>query len=605
MKKVWKLWVTLVLLGTFISCTTDDSTTRLDEETFERSLESAITLMNLDGASLSGASLALEHHYDDNDGSLTGGILRINDLTNNCDSLPCTALAAADLGMLTIGTNNNFTLKDDVEKLDVPVPDQLGAASVKGVPAGSFTIVRVSDSVELVYNIEANYNGLPVTMLATLATSGAGGIGSLVAARFGNTELEIDFSDGVTLALSGINAVSGLGEINNGTELPDGYEVTAEDGTAYTFTDPDGAAVNADNPEVLAELMIAEWNNGAVVPDNAETYAVTLTLTESTEFGGGHITAATGVLVNVGANTIELTVNNGCVAAPPCANAGAALGTATITETASIFTIEGITDAGGVSQDSGTGEVTINIPDQAGAASMNAVTLGTISISNNGVPTTTYTISVSYNGVPVEELIAAIVTNAPTDITNAITSTFNGFTLDASLNGNSSTLALSGVTNTDKTTSGGTPSADELRKTTTGTIYLPSGYEVTTASGTDYDFTDPDGSGIAAYPATALTEGQLIIAERDGSGDIVSGNSETYTVTLELEALQQLEAADLSTALSGVTLTVAYNPTPLITVNGLTNACSTLPCDIAEVNFRGLVYSNGRHCCIYPCWQCG
>ncbi len=209
--------------------------------------------------------------------------------------------------------------------------------------------------------------------------------------------------------------------------------------------------------------------------------------------------------------------------------------------------------------------------------------MGTISISNDGaMAATDYSVSVVYNGVPVEELIAAIVTNAATDITNAITSTFNGFTLNASLNDNSSTIALSGVTNTDKTTSGGTPVGGELRKTTTGTIYLPSGYEVTTASGTDYDFTDPDGSGTAAYPATALAEGQLIIAERDGSGDIVSGNSETYTVTLELEALQQLEAADLSTALSGVTLTVAYNPTPLITVNGLTNACSTLPCDDAE-----------------------
>ncbi len=213
-----------------------------------------------------------------------------------------------------------FTLAGSAASVDVDIEDQGGAAAVSGVDLGDITITRVGDGTTITYNVLTDYSSALVSSFVTANT-----LTEAITPVFNNAVLSATLS-GNAISLSGKNAVSAAGQLGNGTGLPSGYEVTATDGTAYSFTDPDGAAVAAYGPEALADLVIAEWNNGAVVPGNKVTYTVTLELEALLSFDEGYVSASDGVLVDVAGTTVTLTVNNGCVAAPPCAAVGAALG---------------------------------------------------------------------------------------------------------------------------------------------------------------------------------------------------------------------------------------------------------------------------------------
>ncbi len=227
---------------------------------------------------------------------------------------------------------------------------------------------------------------------------------------------------------------------------------------------------------------------------------------------------------------------------------------------------------------------TITVPDQDGATSLSSdLDLGSITIKRTGDNVSqTYSISATYASTPVTDIISSILGGDNNNISNIIAASFNGFDLTPSLSG--TTIALSGATNTDITDATGT-----IANNISAASRLPAGYVVTDTSGNPYSFNDPDSAITTELSDYDLAN--LIIAEHDTSGTIISGNQASYFVSLSLAELLQLENSDFSfTPASGqpsASISVD-NASLLITLTGLTNACTTSPCEIAETDFGAL-----------------
>ncbi len=271
--------------------------------------------------------------------------------------------------------------------------------------------------------------------------------------------------------------------------------------------------------------------------------------------------------------------SNVCVA-PPCEAAEANIAVLAF-DTSSIFDVLTGTEANSATftHNIEEGTATLSIPDPLGATNTPSLMLGTLSILYlQTLETVTYTITADYTGTPVSAIVNSIVNDS---ITKLMTATFNDHELTAAFS-DSTTLTLSGVTNTDADSATGTIRATE-------TTSLPAGYTVTDTSGALYNFDDPDNDGIDGINGRSLAA--ISIAERDTTTDgivsaVVNENEESYSVTLSLAELLMLESEHFS-----FTLTDDTQDAPQVTVNHagkeititvLTNACSLPPCITAE-----------------------
>ncbi len=430
---------------------------------------------------------------------------------------------------------------------------------------------------------------------------------ALIKATFSGRDLIAELSaDGSTIALSGTNAATPVdadppaGAINASSMLPAGFFVTKIDGTAYTaytFADPDNENTNDYLATTLTEgmLSIAERaDNGDgtfsdAVGGNEATFTVTLALAELLELNQVNfsINAPSGTPLGTDVYSIDVTINddatatgtiaisgltNAC-ATPPCMNAGDAIGTLVLTKDAAAFTI---TADGDFTNDTDTATATLSILDQDGAGAAAAVTLGNITISNQGADEITYTVTATYTGTPVNDIIA----NAAGGIADFITATFTygtfpSQTLTPSLNAELDTITLAG-TNTYSGT-GAINGIDTV---------LPAGFTITPVGSTD--FTDPDGDDITETNATLTTS--LTIAETG------TDNSNDYSIMLDLAALTLFDETFLSlndadgntvTADNAIIVATTEDPDPAvssgaITLSQITNLCTAPPCSDAE-----------------------
>ena len=265
--------------------------------------------------------------------------------------------------------------------------------------------------------------------------------------------------------------------------------------------------------------------------------------------GNTDLELATAVSIDTANSTGTITITgdlaNACAAASPCANAAAGtLATLTITKDDPAFTFAAST-------------FSFNIPTDAPGAQTTNVTTN-LPITNLADDSTIdIDIIVEYSGYPVAELV----TN--NDITRLISAEFASRDLSIALNDAGDTIALSG-TNADNGTDGSIT-----------TNNLPTGYTATLAGGATYTFADPDDEETAAED---FTLSDLLIAESD-----VDGNQKSYTVTLSLEAPSVLETVlDGAISVTSPAMADLSIDTATITITGLTNACSALPCDTAE-----------------------
>ncbi len=433
------------------------------------------------------------------------------------------------------------------------------------------------------YSVSVVYLSLPINDIINTAASPA----HFISAVFANNTLTVSYDDPSstpTFTLTGYNANNGDDGSITATNLPSRYTIaTATGNLAYTFTDPDDSATGQTNTD-LADLIFTELDDdGAIITANqSSSYAVSLSLDELTSFSGQNIISSSDELLpefNDNDNTITISAANAC-AAPPCADAETtALGTLTITESSSLFSIESVS---GAAISLANNIATITVPDQPGATNSN-VSLGSIVISNaSDTAAITYDVSVNYSGTPVADIIVTILDGNDNNITNIIAASFNGFDLTPSLSG--TTIALSGATNTDITNA-------------TGAIIeaaaspLPAGYSVfmaTTGSppySSSYSFNDPDGSETDALNNHALSN--LIIAEHNASDTIVNDNQTNYPVTLSLAALNSFTASHITSSSSDVTPTL-NNAAIAVSV---TNACAAPPCTDAETALATLTIS--------------
>ncbi len=558
------LCVSAVCCFLIISCTSAqvESSTPV---TFEDTIANALTITGTnDNTALADANIVVTQTSTDT------GIITITGtgFTNTCFSLPCTASEDAigeltlteDSSVFTVMSTESFTFNEDTPTAAVAIlsiPDQPGAASVPNALLGFFTITRVSDNTLITYNVFITYVGTPITELVSADT-----IASLITADFTGRAVSVSLT-GTTIELAGTNANAGnnAGSIDPTADLPPGYDVTAVGGSAYSFDDPDGSSTGATNV-LLANLVIAERDiTGGVVDDNQQSYTVDLTLVEPSVFSVDDIEVSSAKLTfALNDDNIDVFTTNACSAsAIPCNDAAGTIGTLTITEFSSAFTIEAVTGVISLETSVNPHFATVTIPDQAGAASTAVPTLGTITISNIATgQNTIHTVTVAYVGTPVAEFVTA------NTIASLIGASFAGNALSISLteDNNSSTIELAG-TNVDTGVAGSIAAAADL----------PAGYAVTDGNGDPYSFDDPDGSETGANDFTLA---DLVIAERDNDGVVINGNQQSYTVALTLAELDIFSDNDISAA----ELTVALN-TDSIDVS-VTNACSAIPCDDAD-----------------------
>ena len=179
--------------------------------------------------------------------------ININKLTNACEIPPCIGAAADLLGVLTLTTvAEAFTLADGTTSIAFPIPDWSGAASVPNVKLGSITIFYKVNNSNVEYDVIATYHGTPVQELVT-----ADNIADMINPMFDLQKLSASL-DNTTIALTGVNLVSGTLIIDRGTNLPSGYVITATDLNTYRVDDPDGASIGATSVTEIAGLVIAE-----------------------------------------------------------------------------------------------------------------------------------------------------------------------------------------------------------------------------------------------------------------------------------------------------------------------------------------------------------
>ncbi len=534
------------------------------------SIITALELNDLDNNKLTGATFNIVYNEAETTGELSAAI-EISGLTNSCTQLPCSS-AEENIGRLTLRENADvFTITAGSTSIDIP--DQTGARSSTVSLASPLTVTNVVDNSEIDYEIIIYYQGTLVSSLVS-----ADNIGGLISATFAARSLSVTLS-GEDITLSDVtNVVSGSGSIDNGAQLPAGYSVTKSNGTAYTFTDPDGPDFAAYGPAALSEaLSIAERAmDGSVVNDNEVTYKLLLHLEpllklaetdielSDSDDGDGINISSTAYSLNYATQEISITVTNAC-SVPPCENPGDVLGLIRISEQASaIFSIDNV--SGGRFIEEATG-VEFNIPDQTGAATQTDISLGTFDITRTGDGVNlTYTIVADYQGMPVRNIIEAV------GINELITATFTEQTFMISKTTDADQLTLSGVQNIVS----GSGSIDKGTR-------LPADYFVTKSDGTAYTFADPDGEGIGAYGATALSE-VLSIAERAMDGSVVTNNEVTFTVDLELTAAPVFDGSYLSItptsaeAMNAEVSVTTSGTSGTITIIKLTNACAIPPC---------------------------
>ena len=475
--------------------------------------------------------------------------ININKLTNACEIPPCINQAAAPIGKLTLtAVADAFTFAGDATSMDFPISDQSGAASVADVKLGSITVSYKADNSDIEYDVIATYRGTPVQELVT-----ADNIADVINPMFDLQKLRANL-DNTTIALNGINLVSGTLIIDRGANLPSGYVVTATDlMTTYRVDDPDGDRIEARPVTPIAGLVIAE----AGVDDNTQLYDVTLRLVEPLELEATSLsTTIAGAQLSVDnqAATIMISALTNFCAVPPCREAGDNIGTLTITAAPDLFILE-----------NDVANIAFLIPDQPGAASM-AVTIGDIVLvsTTSGDPIE-YALVADYTGVPVSELV-----NAVANIAELINPVFNDQILSTTLSDDNTTITLSGV------------NALNGNGVVTAGNKLPSGYAITGTAGSPYTFNDPEANSIAASSAPLP---ELSIRELD-----VDGNVQTYTVMLELAELipRRLEASHITLAGSDVLPEIDYELMQIV-VKGFTNSCTILPCEARETQSSGTI----------------
>ena len=416
------------------------------------------------------------------------------------------------------------------------------------VNLGSITVSYKADNSDIEYDVIATYRGTPVQELVT-----ADNIADMINPMFDLQKLSANL-DNTTIALNGVNLVSGTLIIDRGANLPSGYVVTATDlMTTYRVDDPDGASIGATSVTEIAGLVIAE----AGVDDNTQLYDVTLRLVEPLELEATSLsTTIAGAQLSVDnqAATIMISALTNFCAVPPCREAGDNIGTLTITADPDLFTLE-----------NDVANIAFLIPDQPGAASM-TVTIGDIVlVSTTSGDSIEYALVADYTGVQVSELV-----NTVANIAELINPVFNNQILSTTLSDDNTTITLSGV------------NALNGNGVVTAGNKLPSGYAITGTAGSPYTFNDPDADSIAASSAPLP---ELSIRELD-----VDGNVQTYTVMLELAELisSGLEVSHITLEGSDVLPEIDHLQR-LIVVKGFTNSCTILPCEARETQGAGTI----------------
>ena len=541
----------VIALIMLTSCSaSDESAAVLAGPTFilpevEEALADAITITDVRGNSVAGITATPGYTVvDETTGEIESAFIWVSGVVNACETPPCIAAAETNIATLTITANNDvFTLRGNVEKLDVPIIDQEGAATLLGQYLGVVDIIQFDGSV-VVYKVIADYTGIAVSKFMT-----ADNIAELINPMFSEQILVVTL-DEHKLSLIGTNIASGLGSIKKTDELPAGYEVTTTNKGAYTFDDPDGANIAA-RQDVLADISIAERDSyGQVVANNEVIYRVILGLRAPRKLEKEDITIElAGAEWDVDNDQKRISINkltNACEI-PPCISAAADLGVLTLTAVADAFTFAG----GATSMD-------FPISDQSGAASVANVKLGSITISykadNSDIE---YDVIATYRGTPVRELVTA------DNIADIINPMFNEQTLIITAL-SSGTIALSGVNKIS-----GTVTIDNG-------LSLPSGYIITATDGSSYSVSDPDGDGLGNTPVHTLNN--LSIGELD-----VSDNVQTYAVTLVLVNPIEIDASSLSTTIAGAQLEVDNIAAKFI-LSGFNNVCESPPCREAGDN---------------------
>ena len=280
---------------------------------------------------------------DETTGEIIAAFMRISGIVNACETPPCVAAAETNIATLTITANDGvFTLMDNVEKLDFPIPDQPGASTLLEQYLGAVKLTQ-SDGSVVVYKVIADYTGVAVNQFVT-----ADNIAELINPMFSEQMLAVTL-DNSKLSLSGTNIASGLGSVQKTDKLPAGYEVTTIDSGTYTFYDPDGDLIAARQDEdVLADISIAERDeSNEVVTNNEVIYSVTLELKAFRNLEKSDITITIeldGAEWDVDNDQKQININkltNACEI-PPCINQAAApIGKLTLTAVADAFTFAG------------------------------------------------------------------------------------------------------------------------------------------------------------------------------------------------------------------------------------------------------------------------
>ncbi len=205
------------------------------------------------------------------------------------------------------------------------------------------------------------------------------------------------------------------------------------------------------------------------------------------------------------ARIVLAEVTNACTL-PPCEAVEDNIGMLIITEVAETFTIA-------------DGNISINIPDQAGAKSTNALLANSVVIINNAGKSIIYDISINYNGTAVSEIVATSHVTKPNPTLLLDVSFANRQISVQFLNDTFHLKGLNAVSATGMITNGED---------------LPAGYSATAVDGTLYTFDDPDEDDTGYYLREVLEEGKLCIAERDTAGNVINHNESHFTVTLTL-----------------------------------------------------------------------
>ncbi len=343
----------LMLLAVFISSCTNADENSGRALSFDTALEASTSLQDAEGNDL-GVTFHFVHQIDDTGKIIGNGQLFIEGLTNLCTATPpCTDADTSAIGTFIITASESFTLADDVPSLEFTILDQPGAATTS-LSLGDVAFTRASDAETFTYAITVEYVGTDVNEIINALE-----LTSIVSADFDGQALTVALADTNIIALSGAtNRIFAAATIADGNEapatgsitaisdsLPTGYELTAIDGTPYSIADPDDELIAEVTDEVLADISIAERDDdGNVVGINEVTYAVTLSLeallgleTDDLELRPD----ITGAQLALSHDTLQITISgitNAC-AAPPCAEAGAAIGSLIITHDSQRFTI--------------------------------------------------------------------------------------------------------------------------------------------------------------------------------------------------------------------------------------------------------------------------